>query len=47
MKKEVLTVRADKKTKSALKKISKDSNRSMSDYLRLLIEYAEKQNIKL
>jgi len=47
MKKELLVVRADKKTKTYLKKVAKESNRTMSDYLRLLIEYAEANNIKL
>ena len=44
---EIVIVRADKKVKAMLLRVSKDSRRSMSDYLRLLIEYANTNNIKL
>lgn len=47
MKSEVLIIRADNKTKEDLKKVASESRRSMSDYIRLLIEYAKKNKIKL
>lgn len=47
MRNEVLTVRSDKQTKKKLAQLAKNSNRTMSDYLRLLINYAEQNQIKL
>lgn len=47
MRNEVLTVRADKQTKKKLASLAKESRRTMSDYLRLLIEHAEQNKIKL
>ena len=42
-----LLVKMEKGTKTKLSKIAKSSNRTMSDYVRLLIEYATANNIKL
>jgi|GEM_PF-4694863 len=47
MKAETLIIRSDEKTKQDLKKLAESSKRTMSDYLRLLIEHAKKNNIKL
>lgn len=43
----VLTIRIDKKTKDKLKTLSKNSKRSMSDYIQLLIEFAIENNKKV
>lgn len=45
--KEIIIIRTDKKGKATLKKVAKESRRSMSDYVRLLIEYADANKIKL
>jgi hypothetical protein len=47
MKQEIIILRATKEIKKKLNKVSKENNRNASDYLRLLIEYAEKNKIKL
>lgn len=44
---DVLIVRLDKQLKVKLRKISDLSNRKMSDYIRLLIQYAADAEIKL
>jgi antitoxin component of RelBE/YafQ-DinJ toxin-antitoxin module len=46
-KKETLIVRIDKQTKSKLSKVAMESKRTMSDYVRLLIEFAAKEKIKV
>lgn len=46
-KKEVLILRIDKATKSKLAKVAKDSKRTMSDFVRLLIELAAEKKIKV
>ena len=46
MKSETLIVRSDEKTKQALKELADVSKRSMSDYLRLLIEHAKTKKLK-
>lgn len=47
MKEEVIIIRADKDIKKMLNDMAQESRRSASDYLRLLIEYAKKKQIKL
>ena len=42
-----LLVKMEKSTKAKLAKTAKASSRSMSDYIRLLIEYANDNKIKL
>ena len=46
-KKETLIIRIDKQTKGKLNKIALESKRTMSDYVRLLIEFAAKEKIKV
>jgi antitoxin component of RelBE/YafQ-DinJ toxin-antitoxin module len=46
-KKEVLIVRIDKQTKAKLSKAAKESKRTMSDFVRLLIEMAADKQIKV
>lgn len=46
-KKETLILRIDKQTKGKLNKIAMESKRTMSDYIRLLIELAHKEKIKV
>jgi antitoxin component of RelBE/YafQ-DinJ toxin-antitoxin module len=45
--KETLIIRIDKSTKGKLLKVAKASNRNMSDYIRLLINKAAEESIKL
>lgn len=47
MKSDVLTIRIDKAQKQKLSKAAQISKRNMSDYLRLLLEYAIENQIKL
>jgi predicted DNA-binding protein len=47
MKDERIEIRTDKQTKDRLEKLAEKSNRTSSEYLNLLIQYAHKNNIKL
>lgn len=42
-----IEIRISKELKESLAKLSKQSKRKVSDYIRLLIEYANENNIKL
>jgi predicted DNA-binding protein len=41
------TFRTDPDVKKKLNRLAKDNNRSASDYLRLLIEFADRNNLGL